>query len=287
MLWDDEATQQAEFWDSLDHAISDSLFVEHAQRQLSPNPSDTTAEQSGLEHDGPEKSKEDWERDSGNGEDKEASEDHKCTVIQKIFSVAVGITKTLRNADTLSLICRAVEDEEDLADVNYPKTLWLGERQTFYEAVTQSTRVSVATRLPDRESTQRQIQRAHVKKGTPLVPEFVTDNNLNLFNLTHKGESFPLKDSERKETERIIAFATLSNVKALASSLTWLGNGTFSVAPTLFFQVYTVYTVGHGCIFHFGQNVFRKIQEFGSAERYHTDEHLRGQCKMALASVPP
>ncbi|OWA54595.1 hypothetical protein BV898_18995 [Hypsibius exemplaris] len=35
--------------------------------------------------------------------------------------------------------------------------------------------------------------------------------------------------------------------------------------------------------------MFRKIQEYGSAERYHTDEYFRGECKvlMALAFVHP
>ena len=47
-------------------------------------------------------------------------------------------------------------------------------------------------------------------------------------------------------SDRIIIFCTERCLKYLANSSVWYGNGTFSVAPTFFYQLYTIHGVVMG-----------------------------------------
>ena len=46
----------------------------------------------------------------------------------------------------------------------------------------------------------------------------------------------------------IIVFATVGNLHHLGRAKTWYGDGTFSVCPSLFYQLYTIRALVHGQI---------------------------------------
>ena len=68
--------------------------------------------------------------------------------------------------------------------------------------------------------------------------------------LTLEKKPFLLKES-MVETKKIMIFSTKSNIRKLAASLYWLWDGTFSVVPHLFYQLWTI----HGYV---GLNFNRK-----------------------------
>ena len=57
------------------------------------------------------------------------------------------------------------------------------------------------------------------------------------------GENFLLFDSDIGDDNRILIFGTDRTVSLLAQSPNWFMDGTFSVVPELFFQLYTVHAL--------------------------------------------
>ena len=60
--------------------------------------------------------------------------------------------------------------------------------------------------------------------------------------MTKEGEPFLLFDSGPTE-DRIIIFSTARNLRLLASSKHWYGDGTFKTVPHLFYQLYTLHGI--------------------------------------------
>ena len=58
--------------------------------------------------------------------------------------------------------------------------------------------------------------------------------------LTYNNENFYFDDSGPSDSKRVILFTTDSNLSILKSNKLWFGDGTFSVAPELFYQLYTI-----------------------------------------------
>ena len=65
---------------------------------------------------------------------------------------------------------------------------------------------------------------------------------------THDGEQFFLHDSSSQDENRVIVFATLHGLDLLSSSDDWFCDGTFSSAPNVFFQIYTIHASVEGCL---------------------------------------
>lgn len=62
-----------------------------------------------------------------------------------------------------------------------------------------------------------------------------------------------------------------------------------NVLILLFLPNFILGVTNKGCFFHLGQSGWRKIQEFGLASQYGTDEHLSLMLRhlFALAFLPP
>ena len=72
------------------------------------------------------------------------------------------------------------------------------------------------------------------------------------------GDQFQLLDVALEEGSRIIVFFTDSCLKYLCSIKIWYGDGTFSIAPQHFYQLYTI----HGIVL--GQLVIKQCSHFWS-----------------------
>ena len=64
--------------------------------------------------------------------------------------------------------------------------------------------------------------------------------------LTYDGELFVYGDSGPDDSERIIILATEQNILLLKNNKIWFGDGTFSIRPGLFYQVYTLNVIERG-----------------------------------------
>jgi hypothetical protein len=61
------------------------------------------------------------------------------------------------------------------------------------------------------------------------------------------SESLFLADSGYYETDkRILIFGTHANIELLKTCETWYGDGTFSVSPSIFYQMYTINVIYRG-----------------------------------------
>ena len=117
-------------------------------------------------------------------------------------------------------------------------------RQIF-QAVVRDMPIQVASKLPSYRAIQRKIERVRKAGGVQLPdPTTLAEIETNTYQrLTHDGSQFLLWDSGENDVERIVMFATQENLQRLHASQTWLGDGTFKVAPRVFFQLYTVHAV--------------------------------------------
>lgn len=110
-------------------------------------------------------------------------------------------------------------------------------------AVTSSVDERISSvELPSNSNMTRTIRRVRKKVGnTPKNPKtlaelIVEGRYLN----TLKGETFMLYDSGNG-SKRIIIFSTHTNLSFLSYCDEWYMDGTFDVAPSLFYQLYTVH----------------------------------------------
>ena len=60
------------------------------------------------------------------------------------------------------------------------------------------------------------------------------------------NEAFILADSGEGDINRIIIYCTPSMLSLLSKSNTWFVDGTFTVCPSLFYQLYTINVMFHG-----------------------------------------
>lgn len=107
---------------------------------------------------------------------------------------------------------------------------------------------AVAVNLPKMDNMRRTIRRYREGQGLPNDPQSratipVIPNDLQL---TSDGNRFLLYDSGVGDINRIIIFGTDQCLDLLRQSDHWFGDGTFSVSPLIFFQVYTIHAVHHG-----------------------------------------
>ena len=115
---------------------------------------------------------------------------------------------------------------------------------------------AVAVNLPRIENVRRTIRRYRENNpGLPANPQNragipVIPNDLQT---TSNGDRFLLHDSGVGDANRIIVFATDQALDLMRQSDHWFGDGTFSVSPEVFYQVYTVHAICNGkvipCIF--------------------------------------
>lgn len=213
------------------------------------------------------------------------------------------------------------------------------------QQTTAAVPLEVASHLPEYTASQRMIQRQRKRHAVPYGPvnslaDIVIPDSLKQ---TTRNEDFLLWDSGDDDEKRILMFGTLANLELLQQHHHWFIDGTFKVAPTIYYQVFTIHALIDasatpliyvllpdkseddyvrvlrkleelkptlnpasimsdfekasqnacssvfpgaqlvGCLFHLGQNLWRKIQQLNLTTAYRDDEHLRMHVKMMLA----
>ena len=105
-----------------------------------------------------------------------------------------------------------------------------------------------AVNLPPIENIRRAIRRNQSIVGDPVNPRdratlpVIPDE----FQSTSTGDRFLLYDSGVGDPERMVLFCTDQCLSLLEQSDHWFADGTFSVSPTIFFQLYTIHSICHG-----------------------------------------
>ena len=101
--------------------------------------------------------------------------------------------------------------------------------------------------LPKIESLACVAQRARAEaSGSANHSEASTADEFELpptCQHTVRGDDFVLYDGRTDKGARIVVFATQRNLDTLAEHPNWIADGTFYVAPKLFFQSFTVHAV--------------------------------------------
>ncbi|OQV23812.1 hypothetical protein BV898_02164 [Hypsibius exemplaris] len=121
--------------------------------------------------------------------------------------------------------------------------------------VSRSTRLSSLGSSASRRQLPKEYSgfERHKVHGVHRVPlsalTTVADVVMSLyFDHTHRGDNFLPKDSDSADPRRGIMFGTKDNVQVFARSNTWLCDGTFSVVPTLWAQLYTIHAIVHEAV---------------------------------------
>lgn len=104
--------------------------------------------------------------------------------------------------------------------------------------------MSVAGQLPSVASLKRTIQR--VRQTELSAPSNPVNFNFNIpekFKFTTDGELFLQYDSGSSDSKRILILATNRNFELMENSEHWFCDGTFSSAPSIFSQLYTIHGI--------------------------------------------
>ena len=122
-------------------------------------------------------------------------------------------------------------------------------RRIIQETQTETPAESIAV-MPKYKSLQRTVQRQRRRDGEPIaaprnVAEIDIPNNLRR---SIRGENFLLHDSGSDDEHRFFIFGTAENLHLLKEHKNWFADGTFKMAPQLFYQVYTIHVLCHGSV---------------------------------------
>ena len=116
--------------------------------------------------------------------------------------------------------------------------------QSVIENVSQEVaqRVGSATNL--RETVRR---KRRADDAFPRNPQHRRDINIPpALRRTLKGEDFLKYDSGMEDDHRILIFCTDEMINVLAQHPQWMADGTFKIAPSIFYQLYTIHALVHG-----------------------------------------
>jgi hypothetical protein len=104
---------------------------------------------------------------------------------------------------------------------------------------------ATASQLPPIRHTRRAV-RSHKKNAgipLPIPPSLETMTIPQQYQVTHSDEPFLLYDSGIDRSNRILIYSTETNLRALTTTGHWFADGTFKVAPELFYQVFTIHAL--------------------------------------------
>ena len=99
--------------------------------------------------------------------------------------------------------------------------------------------------MPQYNSIQRHVQRKKKINGDPIanprnIEEIAIPNSLRQ---TLRGDNFLLYDSGVEDADRFLIFRTQKNLDILAECSNWFADGTFKIAPHLFYQLHTLHAL--------------------------------------------
>lgn len=127
---------------------------------------------------------------------------------------------------------------------NLAKTTKHTTRQIISESIVNVKKATAAV-LPSEKSLVRMIQRYRGSNALPENPRDLSELNIpDEFRKTVKGENFLLYDSSEHDDYdggRFLVFATKENLHFLSLCERIYMDGTFSVVPVLFTQLYTIH----------------------------------------------
>ena len=97
--------------------------------------------------------------------------------------------------------------------------------------------------MPKYTSIQRTIERKRKRDGNNVInPRNVAEIHVpNELRETLRGDNFLLFDSGEDDVDRFFIFGTERNLDLLETKTNWFADGTFKVAPNLFYQLYTIH----------------------------------------------
>ena len=105
--------------------------------------------------------------------------------------------------------------------------------------------------LPKYTSIQRNVQRNRRKEGQAIpAPTTVTDIEIpEWLCKTHNGDNVLGYDSGVDDPDRFFVLCTPKNLKLLKENKHWCADGTFKVAPNLFYQVHVIHIIREGRVY--------------------------------------
>ena len=110
--------------------------------------------------------------------------------------------------------------------------------------------LGAASALPPLLQLKRHVMRARSENNPPCPTELKNLVFPDELKLDHDGEPFLLfDDGPQAGDERVIVFGTSDFLQGLRRSRIWLMDGTFSVAPRLFYQLYTINFMENGACY--------------------------------------
>ena len=90
--------------------------------------------------------------------------------------------------------------------------------------------------LPRQATMSRMVQRRRQKELPPL-PKSLAELDISCY-----AEDWLIMDC-REDEDRVIVLSTNHNLQYLSAATVWFGDGTFDVAPTIFYQLYSIHAV--------------------------------------------
>lgn len=116
-------------------------------------------------------------------------------------------------------------------------------RQIISNAASELDKPTLAT-VASQKSLSKMIGRLRNKDTHPMNPRDVSELILpEEYRTTIKGENFLLYDSstDHGDDNRFLIFGTIANLKFLARCESMYMDGTFSIVPVIFKQLYTIH----------------------------------------------
>jgi hypothetical protein len=98
--------------------------------------------------------------------------------------------------------------------------------------------------LPAYDTLRKKVNR-ETRRHLPVEPATAVNVNIPIhLQLTPDGHRFLLFEGNYDENERFIIFATDIGLRRLCQARNWMGDGTFSVVPAIFSQLYILHSKG-------------------------------------------
>ncbi|CAF0828909.1 unnamed protein product [Brachionus calyciflorus] len=123
--------------------------------------------------------------------------------------------------DDLTSYEQKISKQRICSEIKSRAATTLEKPRTIIKDVLANYPVSLASELPPIHNLKQQIVRKRAQ-------------------FTKSGKLFVLYDSGQEDQDRIIILATEDNIEILNSETVWFVDGTFSVTPNAFFQIFTI-----------------------------------------------
>ncbi|RGB21477.1 hypothetical protein C1646_777926 [Rhizophagus diaphanus] len=206
-------------------------------------------------------------------------------------------------------ICKVVSSIRNKNKINVRGYLMVKDkkRNNSYYCVLAGSSQQIGSHLPSHDALRqavKQVRRANLPVEPQSFANLIIPDNLQK---TLSGCKFLIRNLNIGD-EKVLIFITSNNINYLSKSSFWIMDSTFKTVPTIFKQLYTIHrSVGDsensqimplyvltdfekasinavhrelhgiqnkGCHFYLFQSVYCKVQVFGLAAQYASDENI-------------